>query len=200
MNIELIILAAIAVLVISRLYSVLGQKTGAEPTARRVKEAVNRAPEAGEPAEEGRARVRPAFTGPAAAGLESIAATDPDFLPDDFTRGARKAYEMIVTAFADGDRDMLRNLVDEDVYEAYSAAIDERQVTGAEPLRLARIRSARIAEASVDADNIARVAVAFESELTDGDLQRHAKEIWTFKRPLNTGNPNWLLDEVAVAP
>jgi predicted lipid-binding transport protein (Tim44 family) len=198
-NIELIILAAIAVLVISRLYSVLGQKTGAEPTPRRVKEAMNRPAETGEPAEEGRPRVRPAFTGPAAAGLESIAATDPDFSPDDFTRGARKAYEMIVTAFADGDRETLRELVDEDVYEAYSTAIDERQTTGAEPLRLARIRAARIAEASVSEDGMARVAVSFESELTDGDLQRHAKEIWTFKRPVNTSNPNWLLDEVAVA-
>ena len=45
MNIDLIILAAIAVFVISRLYAVLGQKTGAEPRSRQLREAPVRAAE-----------------------------------------------------------------------------------------------------------------------------------------------------------
>ena len=116
LGIDLIILAAIAVFVISLLYSVLGQKSGSEqpPPARRYREAPVRVPEADEAADaEARARLRPAFTGPAAAGLEAIAAQDGNFSPDDFTRGARKAYELTVTAFADGDRDSLRQLVDD---------------------------------------------------------------------------------------
>jgi predicted lipid-binding transport protein (Tim44 family) len=202
LGIDLIILAAIAVFVISRLYSVLGQKTGSEqpPPARRFREAPVRVPEADEAAdEEARARLRPAFTGPAAAGLEAIAAQDGNFSPDDFTRGARKAYELTVAAFADGDRDTLRQLVDDDVFEVYSAAIAEREASGAEPMRLARLRQARIVEASVDASNTARVLVSFESELSDGDNMRPAKEIWTFKRSLSSQDPNWLLDEVATA-
>jgi predicted lipid-binding transport protein (Tim44 family) len=202
LGIDLIILAAIAVFVISRLYSVLGQKSGSEqpPPARRFREAPVRVPEADEAAdEEARARLRPAFTGPAAAGLEAIAAQDGNFSPDDFTRGARKAYELTVTAFADGDRDTLRQLVDDDVFEVYSAAIAEREASGAEPMRLARLRQARIVEASVDASNTARVLVSFESELSDGDNMRPAKEIWTFKRSLSSQDPNWLLDEVATA-
>lgn len=201
LGIDLIILAAIAVFVISRLYSVLGQKTGTEqrPPARRMPTPA-RVPEADETGEaEARARLRPAFTGPAAAGLEAIAAQDTGFSPEDFTRGARKAYEMTVAAFADGDREMLRQLVDDDVYDAYSAAIVEREKSGAEPMRLARIRQARIVEASVDGGNIARVLVSFESELSDGDMMRQAKEIWTFKRSLKNSDPNWLLDEVATA-
>ena len=201
LGIDLIILAAIAVFVISRLYAVLGQKTGTEqrPPARRV-QAPARIPEADEADEaEARARLRPAFTGPAAAGLEAIAAQDTGFSPEDFTRGARKAYEMTVAAFADGDRATLRQLVDDDVYEAYSDAIVEREKTGAEPMRLARIRQARIVEASVDGGNVARVLVSFESELSDGDMMRQAKEIWTFKRSLTSSDPNWLLDEVAAA-
>lgn len=201
LGIDLIILAAIAVFVISRLYAVLGQKTGTEqrPPARRV-QAPARIPEADEAGEaEARARLRPAFTGPAAAGLEAIAAQDTGFSPEDFTRGARKAYEMTVAAFADGDRATLRQLVDDDVYEAYSDAIVEREKTGAEPMRLARIRQARIVEASVDGGNVARVLVSFESELSDGDMMRQAKEIWTFKRSLTSSDPNWLLDEVAAA-
>lgn len=201
LGIDLIILAAIAVFVISRLYSVLGQKSGSEqpPPARRYREAPVRVPADETAEDEARARLRPAFTGPAAAGLEAIAAQDGSFSPDDFTRGARKAYEMTVTAFADGDRDTLRQLVDDDVFEVYSAAIAEREKSGAEPMRLARLRQARIVEASVDASNMARVLVSFESELTDGDLMRPAKEIWTFKRSLASQDPNWLLDEVATA-
>ena len=202
MSIDLIILAAIAVFVISRLYAVLGQKTGAEPPARRYREAPARAPERedGAPAEgEDRPRIRAAFTGPAAAGMESIAAVDANFAPEDFVKGARRAYELIVGAFADGDRDALKTLVDDDVLEVYVAAIAEREKSGAEPMRLVRLRQARIVDASVDGAKMARVKVSFESELSDGDNLRQAKEIWTFKRSLVSQDPNWLLDEVATA-
>ena len=202
MNIDLIILAAIAVFVISRLYAVLGQTTGAEPPARRYREAPARAPEREDGAvveDEDRPKIRAAFTGPAAAGLEAIAAKDANFAPDDFIKGARRAYELIVGAFADGDRDALKQLVDDDVMEVYSAAIAEREAAKTEPMRLLRLRQARIADASVDAKMMARVEVSFESELSDGDNLRQAKEIWTFKRALNSQDPNWLLDEVATA-
>jgi predicted lipid-binding transport protein (Tim44 family) len=203
LSIELIILAAIAVFVISRLYAVLGQKTGHEPARRYNKETVARRPELKDeeaPAEgEERPRLRAAFTGPAASGLEAIANADPQFSPDDFTKGARKAYELIVNAYADGDREALKQLVDDDVFELYSQAIAEREKAGAEPMRLARVRSARIVEASLDEARMARVAVSFESELSEGDAMRTAKEIWTFKRSAQTQDPNWLLDEVATA-
>lgn len=201
MSIDLIILAAIAVFVISRLYAVLGQKTGAEPPARRYREAPARAPQADDDtvADEDRPRIRPAFTGPAAAGMEAIAAVDTSFAPDDFVKGARRAYEMIVGAFADGDRDTLKTLVDDDVMEVYTAAIAEREAAGTEPMRLVRLRQARIVEASVDDARMARVMVSFESELSDGENLRQAKEIWTFKRSLASQDPNWLLDEVETA-
>jgi predicted lipid-binding transport protein (Tim44 family) len=203
-SIELIILAAVAVFVISRLYAVLGTKTGTEQPARRYnKEAVARRPEPkDEEAQvegEERPKIRAAFTGPAAAGLESIASADPQFNPDDFTKGARRAYELIVNAFADGDRTALKTLVDDDVFEAYSQAIADREKAGTEAMRLVRLKSARIAEAGLDASQLARVSVSFESELSDGDALRTAREIWTFKRSLRSQDPNWLLDEVATA-
>lgn len=203
MSIELIILAAIAVFVISRLYAVLGTKTGTEQPARRYnKETVTRRPEPQEDdAVEGdeRPRIRAAFTGPAAPGLEAIATADAQFNPDDFTKGARKAYELVVNAYADGDRDALRQFVDDDVYEVYTQAIAEREKAGTEPMRLVRLRSARIVDASLDETKMARVGVSFESELSDGDTLRSAKEIWTFKRSVKSLDPNWLLDEVATA-
>ena len=202
-NIELIILAAVAVFVISKLYSVLGQKSGTEQTpARRFKEAMARAPDAEEdalPDQEERPRPRAAFTGPAAAGLESIAVTDAAFSPEDFTRGARRAYELIVGAFADGDKDALRQLVDDDVLEVYTAAIAERQAAGTEPMRVVRVKTARIAEASTDETGMGRISVSFEADLSDGENTRVAKEVWTFKRQLTASNPNWVLDEVDSA-
>ena len=201
MSIDLIILAAIAVFVISRLYAVLGQKTGAEPRSRQLREVPVRAAEQADEtaAEQDKRKLRPAFTGPAAAGMEAIASEDPSFSPDEFVRGARKAYELIVAAFAEGDRDALRALVDQDVFDAYSDAIAERQRDGTEAMRLMRVRQARIVEASVDGTHTGRVLVSFESDLSDGENLRAAKEIWTFKRSLRSEDPNWLLDEVATA-
>ena len=202
MDIELIILAVVAVFVISRLYAVLGQKTGSEPPARRVREPVTPTKRADDFAatEDSRPSVRPAFTGPAAAGLESIAARDPDFDPDAFLRGAKMAYGEIVGAFADGDKDKLRPLVDDDVFEAYIEAIDQREETGAEPMRLLRTQSAKLVEASLeDGDDMARVGVSFEAELSDGENMRRAREIWTFKRNVSSDSPVWLLDEVGIA-
>lgn len=201
MNIELIILAAVAVFVISRLYTVLGQRTGAEPRPRRMPSQPQPVPlgddDPSADTEEGeRGRIRPAFTGPGAAGLEAIAAADPDFLPDTFVRGARKAYEMIVNAFADGDRATLKPLLDSDVYAAYDAAITAREGAPGEPLRLVRLKSGRITDASLDGAKVARVSVAFEADLSDGENLRRAKEIWTFKRSVAGNDPNWLLDEV----
>lgn len=194
MNIELIILAAVAVFVISRLYAVLGQRTGAEPPRRRAAAPARGAdPEADEAAQ--RPKVRPAFSGPGAAGLEAIAGVDRSFDPEQFSTGARRAYEMIVGAFADGDHATLKGLLDDDVYLAYSRAIEDREGSGAEPLRLVKLRSARIADASLTGD-VARVAVSFEADLSDGEHPRSAREIWTFKRSLSSRDPNWLLDEV----
>jgi predicted lipid-binding transport protein (Tim44 family) len=198
LNIELIILAAVAVFVISRLYAVLGQRTGAEPRARRMPAPTVRArPEAEVESDVEEAAPRPSFSGPGAAGLEAISEADPGFTPDTFLRGARKAYEMIVTSFADGDRAALKPLLDADVYGAYEAAIAEREASGAEPLRMVRLRSARIEDARLDA-GIARVSVAFEADLSDGETLRRSSEVWTFKRPVKGDDPNWLLDEVSV--
>ena len=131
--------------------------------------------------------------------MEAIAAIDKQFNPRDFLQGSKKAYEMIVAAFADGDRKMLKTLLDDDVYEAYETAIDEREAAGRDPLRLMRLRSAEIADAELTHDGIARVSVSFEASLSDGENQRTAKEIWTFERPARSRDPNWFLSEVAEA-
>jgi predicted lipid-binding transport protein (Tim44 family) len=62
--------------------------------------------------------------------LRGIATNDPSFNPKEFINGAKIAYEMIVTAFADGDRKTLKNLLSREVYEGFVAAINERESRG----------------------------------------------------------------------
>ncbi|RIJ24112.1 Tim44 domain-containing protein [Henriciella barbarensis] len=193
--IELLLLTAIAVFVGWRLYTTLGSDAGPpEGRPRDQKPAVGNKPAT--PARENTAGLRPAFTGPAASGLEAIHSADSSFDPKEFLSGARSAYEMLVKAFAEGDRETLGQWLDTDVYEAWDAAIAEREKTGAEAPQLLRLKRSEIDAADLDAGGTARVTVRFQSELGIGDMTRTSEELWTFMRDTSTDDPNWLLDDV----
>ncbi|ACT60809.1 Tim44/TimA family putative adaptor protein [Hirschia baltica] len=199
MDIELIIFAAVAFFVLYRLYSVLGTKTGAEPPPSVVREATQKRKNSEGSDESNVTPFRPSFTGPGASAMEEISQIDSTFSPSDFTRKSKKAYEMIVEAFAEGDKETLSNLLVDDVYEAYVSAIDEREQNNTEPLRLMRLKSAEIADAELLDGDIGQVSVSFEAQLSDGENLRTAKEIWTFERSLKSSNPAWLLGGVSEA-
>ena len=152
-DIYTIIFLALAVFIFLRLRSVLGQRTGRErppydpyaareparPATEKVVALPNRAPEAAaaKPAEP----IEPVVPGerwkgvaeagtPLAAGLDAIVGADANFDHKHFLTGARAAYEMIVNAFAEGDRRTLKNLLSREVYEGFEAAISEREKRG----------------------------------------------------------------------
>lgn len=198
--IEVLILAAVALFVLWRLYTALGRGGDEGPMQRPAPTPDKRAPQGEAPVPMPR-RVdneRPIFTGPAAGGLEDIYNADQTFRTEDFMRGAKAAYQMIVSAYARGDRDALRPLLDDDVYEAWDAAIAERDASGARPFELLRIKKAEIDRAELEG-SMARVIVRYEAELGDGETTRLAKEFWTFMRDVSSNDPNWLLDDVDVA-
>ncbi len=198
--IEVLILAAVALFVLWRLYSALG-KGGDEGPIQRPAPTPEKRPMPGEMTAPPPRRIeneRPIFTGPAAGGLEDIYNADPSFSTEEFMRGAKAAYQMIVGAYARGDRGALRPLLDDDVYEAWDAAITERDATGARAFELLRIKKAEIDRAELDG-KMARVMVRYEAELGDGETTRVAKEIWTFMRDVSSPDPNWLLDDVDAA-
>lgn len=198
--IEVLILAAVALFVLWRLYVALGRGGDERPMQRPAPapEQRERTSEAPAPSPRRNDMERPIFTGPAAAGLEDIYNADRSFTSEDFLRGAKAAYSMIVAAYARGDRAALRPLLDDDVYEAWDAAIKAREASGDRPFELLRIKRAEIERAELDS-GIARVWVRYEAELGDGEITRTAKEIWTFKREVASTDPNWLLDDVDVA-
>jgi predicted lipid-binding transport protein (Tim44 family) len=140
------------------------------------------------------------------AALDALAAADPRFNAQAFLSGARKAYEMIVTAFAKGDRETLRPLLSDDVFRNFDAAIAAREQAG-ETMKTAvvAIEDSAIDSALIDA-NAARLKARFVSKLmserrdrsgaiVEGGLGHTStmKELWTFERALRTSDPNWKL-------
>jgi predicted lipid-binding transport protein (Tim44 family) len=65
-----------------------------------------------------------------AKGMEALAQKDSDFSPGEFLGGAKMAYEMIVTAFAEGDKSSLKPLLSREVYDGFVGAIDDRKKSG----------------------------------------------------------------------
>lgn len=143
---------------------------------------------------------------PAHAGLIGIMGDDPAFDPGEFLGGAKAAYEMIVLAFANGDRKTLKDLLAKDVYEGFDAAIRDREARGEKvETQFVSIDKAEISDAQLRARN-AQVTVRFLSKLItatrdsagaviDGSAEKviDVVDIWTFSRDITSRDPNWRL-------
>ncbi|PHR91607.1 MAG: hypothetical protein COA69_10440 [Robiginitomaculum sp.] len=151
----------------------------------------------------------PEFEGPAAEGLKAIYAADKEFSVPVFLDGAKTVYGMILEAYADGDKDILENLLNAQVKEAYYAAIDEREEKDlSQTTDLARLVSAEIVSASrtgktgrIGVVYLAELATALvdkNGEIVSGDLDvlSRVKEVWSYERTLSSKNPNWVLCSV----
>jgi predicted lipid-binding transport protein (Tim44 family) len=138
--------------------------------------------------------------------LREIAKADPSFDTGSFLKGATIAYEAIVTAYARGDRETLRNLLSREVLDSFSSVISERESRGeTNELSFVGISSADLVDANF-ANRVAHVTVRFVSELVtavrdkagnviEGDIKavRRVTDVWTFARDVSSPNPNWQL-------
>jgi predicted lipid-binding transport protein (Tim44 family) len=227
-DIPTLIVIGLAIIVLVRLRSVLGTRTGNErtPLERRTaspKPAANEEkvvpirPRAAETPADGdaerralklAAEIEAASQGNTqlSAGLKSIADADPNFSPKSFVEGAKQAYEMIVTAFATGDRKTLRNLLEKDVYDGFERAIADREAAGRKiDFTFVGLPKVEIAEAELVRRD-ARVTMRFNAEVVsatrdkDGALiEGNADQVqliadeWTFARSTKSRDPNWKL-------
>jgi predicted lipid-binding transport protein (Tim44 family) len=195
---ELVILAALAAVVLFQLYAVLGRRVG-----RGAEEAERAAAAPG-------AAPTPSVVADTAAPISPLAAIkarDPSFDVGHFLGGAKSAYQMIVTAFAKGDREALRPLLSADVMSGFDAAIAEREGAGREET-VEFIHPPRADfETATLAGDIARASVRFLAEFRsrtkgpegEGVDDRRTAEVWTFERNLKSRNPNWTLIHVDAA-
>ena len=184
-DIPTVIVIVIAIIVLFRLRSVLGTRTGNErPPVPRVQptqakpanderpNALRTATPAPQPDVDRRAlklsaEIEQLSHGDAALakGLNDIAAADATFSPKSFLEGAKQAYEMIVTGFATGDRKTLKTLLEKDVYDGFEKAIAEREAAGRKvDFTFVGLPKIEISDAEIDRRD-ARVAVKFTAEV-----------------------------------
>ena len=143
---------------------------------------------------------------PIGAGIIQVRVADPSFDPAGFAEGAKMAFEMILNAFASGDRKSLKGLLSPDVYKNFDNAISEREAAG-EKLEdtLVGIRSSEIVEASMDGHH-GVITLKFVSEqisalrdsennIIDGNPNEviDMTDFWTFSRDTRSKDPNWTL-------
>ncbi|MDI4237813.1 Tim44/TimA family putative adaptor protein [Bradyrhizobium sp. Arg237L] len=225
MDIYTIIFLALAVFIFLRLRSVLGQRTGSErpPYDRAAPNVLQRdnnvVPMPGSVIDQPPPLPSKDVTPPSdrwkgiaepgtalAQGLDGIVAQDSSFDPRHFISGARSAYEMIVLAFANGDRRALRDLLSSEVYDSFDAAIKDREKHEQKTeTRFVSIDKAEIVGAEAR-DRAAQVTVRFVSQMisvtrdkagtiVDGNPEKVADitDVWTFARDTASRDPNWKL-------
>lgn len=193
----IIIFAILAAVVLYQLYAVLGRRVGRQPEDMAPVEAARRDAEP-------KAIPREVAEAGALQGVGALKARDPSFDVGHFLYGARKAYEMIVRAFAQGDRDELKPLLSADVYRSFEAAISAREARGeSETVELLQPPRADLEDVNVSGE-VARAKVRFLAEhrartkSADGEAvdDRRTAEVWTFERNLSSRDPNWVLARV----
>jgi predicted lipid-binding transport protein (Tim44 family) len=223
----ILLLAVVTVLVILKLRSVLGQRTGRErppydpySTSDAVRNATSekvvtipqrnteQPPRPPEPAEGSPDRYA-GFTPPGslvARGLDAISASDKNFDVKQFIAGARAAYEMIVTAYATGDRRSLKGLLEREVYDGFDAVIRQREARGETvETRFVSVDASEIINAQLRGKT-AQITIRFVSQLVSARRNRNGNvidgsadsvtsvtDVWTFSREVTSRDPNWKL-------
>ncbi len=199
--VELLIFAALAAVVLSMLYSVLGRRVGRQPEQAREAARSRIIP--------GQAAARPeeAKPAPALSGLDAVRARDSSFDPARFLEGARTAYQLVVKAYAAGDHDELKGLTTPLVLRAFDKAIADRDAENrTEQVEFLQPPRADLDDVSLAGDT-ARVRVRFLAELrrrikdAAGEAvdDHRTAEIWTFERAITSRDPNWALARVEAA-
>ncbi|MCG8544574.1 MAG: Tim44/TimA family putative adaptor protein [Alphaproteobacteria bacterium] len=212
---DIILFAMIAAFLVYRLGSVLGKRTGHERQGRDPFSPVGG--EDGQSADAGNDNVVTPLPRnaepeekepdtPLGATITQIKVADPTFTRKTFLEGARKAFEMVITAFALGDMKTLRSLLSDEVYENFSTVIRDRERSSqTQETTLVGIDTADILEAQLDG-SVASVTVKFVSQqvnatrdesgkVIDGDPNGvdQVTDIWTFSRDTSGSDPNWAL-------
>ncbi|WP_438996566.1 Tim44/TimA family putative adaptor protein [Candidatus Puniceispirillum sp.] len=205
--IDIIIFAVIAVLLVLRLKSVLGQRTGFEqPQEKKPMQAAN----------DGDVVPFPSNKDEAAAlnghGLETLRKADRNFTEAAFLGGATQAFEMVLRAYAEGDLAQLKRLLGYDLLQSFTQSIQKRNANKESlTIELETIKEASILNIAV-VDSVAAVTVHFHSVQTriardadeniideDESQSQEIVDIWTFERDLTLNDPNWKLVETETA-
>jgi predicted lipid-binding transport protein (Tim44 family) len=215
--IDLVLFGVVALLLVLRLRSILGKRTGFErppqPLSPRIAEPLPVNGRAG-PVIDGTAAVAPlksrAMPEPASEigqVLARMAMLDPSFSSQGFLDGAERAFRMIVLAFAAGERAKLRPLLGDDMYRAFDTAIGAREAAGeTQTTEIKAMPAITYEAAEIHGASVGELSVRFVSDQINMTVSRDGKpvagtdavteivDIWTFERDLaNRKDPSWRL-------
>lgn len=141
------------------------------------------------------------------SGIDKILSKIPNFNKDKFLTGAKKAFELIVTAFSKGDTQTLEMLVSKTLTKRFQEIIEKRKADGIiAETDFIGFEAAEITDAKISKNDIAKITVKFVSEqvnllknskdeVLEGDENfiQNITDVWTFERHLTSATPNWLL-------
>ena len=217
-SLDIIILLVAVVLIFQKLRSLLGTRPDEEVTRIRISDenAARIFDMIAKEAEKQQLTARTAaegFSGTAEEETEELSDTDkiltniPDFSKERFLTGAKRAFEIIICAFSQGDTETLENLVSPQLIKKFQEIIEDRRAQGiTAETDLIGFEQAEIVNADVDEENNAKITVKFVSDQVnllrnkdneviqrDENFIQNITDIWTFERCLTSVNPNWLL-------
>ncbi|MEP3655711.1 MAG: Tim44/TimA family putative adaptor protein [Litorimonas sp.] len=201
---DVIIYAALATVVVVVFYSVLGKQTGFGGVPEEKSDPVDFGME-----DPNRKPVPEADPEVERLGLSGITRLDPSFSIAHFMSGATAAYSMILEAYANGDRELLSDLLTDETYAIYDEAITAREDAGQTQITdLGRLRKASIKAAKTEG-SIAHISVLYEADLTsalrdadgelvmgDPDVLSSVSEVWEYTRDMKGNDLNWRLANV----
>jgi predicted lipid-binding transport protein (Tim44 family) len=140
--------------------------------------------------------------------LAAMKTAEPEFNVTEFLSGARGAYEMLLMAFEDGNKDLLKQFLSDDVYTSFVSVIEAREAEG---LRIDAtfigVRELKLTAAEFNrSTREGEVTIKFVAELTsvvrdqageivDGNAEeiKRQKDVWSFSRVMGSDDPNWQL-------
>lgn len=208
---DIILFAVLALFLVIKLGSVLGRRGGdegrrADPFGASKRESTSTDNVVALPERRGPTEEELASMDPLEAGIAMIKAADSTFRENEFIKGARKAFEAVLDAFAKGDTGTLKSLLDKTVYENFAGAIEERETAGHQlETTIVGIDESEIVKAEMN-ENLGCVTVKFvteqvnalkdaDGEIVDGDPANVVRvtDLWTFCRNTKSSDPNWLL-------
>jgi predicted lipid-binding transport protein (Tim44 family) len=206
---QIILFAVIAAVVLFQLYNVLGKKVGRQPEEdARAQPKGAPGPDGADTASAGQAAHAAVLDSATLAAVAGLKARDPAFDPHRFLDGARQAHETIVRGYAEGDREALKPLLTPVVMTSFEAGMADREARGEqERVEFPHPPRADLELATVQGER-AVAKVRFLSELKQTISagsdeprveERRTAELWTFERPLNASDPNWVLARVEPA-
>ena len=183
---DILIFAAIAGFIIYRLRGVLGKRTGFQKNISEPKTQENKKQED--------VQKIPSLMDNETK-LEVVYKKVNNFNHREFLEGAKKAFEIIISSFNNGDKKTLKNLVSKDVYSAFEKAIDEK--TNNPKSQFYSLIIEGIADAKVE-NNTISISVNFISEQMldndEGSISKN-KDTWTFEKSVNSSSPIWILTQ-----